>query len=72
MMPTQISANDPTLTAIQAYLAGDIAGVQQAYAPIVDLLGSLYAGVDMPSSECSPCLVDAEDTIVDLGSTIGR
>jgi hypothetical protein len=63
MNPTQISHSDPTLTAIAAYLAGDIAGVQAAFAPITALLSDVLSDVAMPSSECSPCYEEPTTTI---------
>lgn len=65
---TLLSNRDPNLTAIQAYLAGDLEGVQAAYAPFFDLFNDLFAGVPMPSSECSPCY--EADTHTDIGTTM--
>lgn len=68
-MQTQISHSDPVLVAIAAYLAGDVAGVQAAFAPLSDALDGIYAGVPMPSSECSPCF-DSDDTLVSVSLTL--
>lgn len=68
-MQTQISPSDPCLVAIAAYLAGDVDGVQAAFAPLSTLLDSIYEGQPMPSSECSPCF-DQDDTLVSVSLTL--
>lgn len=68
-MSTMKSNSDANLTAIQAYLAGDLDGVQSAYEPVVTLMSHLYEGIEMPSSECSPCF-GAESTETSLANTI--
>ncbi len=53
--PTFVQASDLDMDRCAAYLAGDLAAVVASYACVVALMDDLYAGIEMPSSECSPC-----------------
>ncbi len=54
-LASQADFVDPMVVAHAAYLRGDLAAVQAAFAHVLELMDTLYEGVEMPSSVCSPC-----------------